>query len=176
MKKINHILLAGIIVALSAFTWKISTKWNIANNYSIKFAGTDAEGIFKKMTGEVAFDPNNLSAANFSFTVDVNSINTGNGMKNKHAVSDKWFDAEKYPSIVFNSKSFTQSGNSYVVSGKMTIHGISKDMKVPFTFEKNTLAAKFSVNRMDFKVGTMDGMSKKVSNEIKLDVLIPLTK
>jgi polyisoprenoid-binding protein YceI len=176
MKKTNSLLLAGLIVLLSAFTWKAATNWEIADNYAIKFSGTDVEGIFKKMSGDVVFDANNLSSANFSFTIDVASINTGNGMKNKHAVSDKWFDSENFPSLVFKSKSFTKSGNGYTVSGTMTIHGITKLITVPFAFSNNTLAANFSVNRLDFKVGTMEGMSEKVSNEIKLDVTIPLKK
>lgn len=29
---------------------------------------------------------------------------------------------------------------------------------------------------MDFKIGTMEGMSKKVSNEIKIDFSVPVTK
>jgi polyisoprenoid-binding protein YceI len=176
MKKINSLSLAGFIVLLSAFAWKTTTNWKISDSYSIQFAGTDAEGIFKKMSGNVDFDASNLSAAKFSFTIDVASINTGNGMKNKHAVSDKWFDAENFPTLVFKSKSFSKTANGYTVSGSMTIHNITKEMTVPFTFNNNKVAAKFSVNRMDFKVGNMEGMSKKVSNEIKLDVSIPLNK
>jgi len=37
----------------------------------------------------------------------VASINTGNGMKNTHAKSEKWVDAEKYPTITFNSGSIS---------------------------------------------------------------------
>ena len=96
-------------------------------------------------------------------------------MKNKHAVSDKWFDAKKYPSIKFNSKKVTKTTHGYDVTGTMNIHGVSKEMTIPFTFTNNTINTKFSVNRLDFNVGTMEGMSKKVSNEIKLDVSIPLT-
>jgi len=53
----------------------------MAEGYFIKVAGTDAEGIFKTMSGDIQFDENNLDASKFSI-----SINTGNGMKNKHAV------------------------------------------------------------------------------------------
>ena len=176
MRNLNTLLLAGSVLVLSAFTWYTSTNWKIADNYSIKFTGTEVDGIFKTLKGDVEFDPSKLSDANFSFTVDVNSINTGNGMKNKHAVSDKWFDAKKYPNIVFKSKSFSKSGNTYTVKGDMNIHGKTKEVSVPFSFEGNKIEAKFSVNRLDYNVGTMEGMSKKVSNEIKLTVSIPLKK
>ncbi len=176
MKDIKYFFLATAVLALSAFTWKTVTKWKIDENYSIRFVGTDAEGIFKKLSGEVVFEESNLESSSFSFVVDVNSINTGNGMKNKHAISDKWFDAEEYPNISFKSTNFTKSKVGYSVNGELTMHGISKKMTVPFTFEKDVVAAKFSVKRLDFKVGTMEGNSKKVSDEIKLDVSIPLIK
>lgn len=176
MKKVNTFFLAGFILILSAFTWHSATNWNIADDYSIRFSGTEVEGIFKTLKGEVEFEPTKLSDASFSFTVAVNSINTGNGMKNKHAISDKWFDAKKFPTIVFKSSSFSKSGDSYTVKGDMTVHGITKDVSVPFSFEGNKIEAKFSVNRLDYKIGTMEGMSKKVSNEIKLNVSIPLKK
>ena len=45
-----------------------------------------------------------------------------------------------------------------------------------FQFEKSTFISRFSVNRLDYQVGTMKGMMKKVSNEIKLDFSIPVSE
>lgn len=176
MKTFIYLIAAGAFLIFSAFTITNSINWKITQNHSVKFSGTDAEGVFKKLKGEVSFDVNDLDNSKFAFTVDVNSINTGNGMKNKHAVSDKWFDAENYPTITFISSKITKEGDQFNVLGKMTIHGISKDMTIPFSFNNNTITTNFSVNRMDFKVGTMNGMSKKVSDKISLDVTIPMAK
>lgn len=176
MKKSKFLLALSTIIVLSAFTFKSSVNWKISDGYSIKFSGTDAEGIFKDLKGDVQFDNANPENSSFSFSVAVNSINTGKGMKNKHAVSDKWFDAEKYPNITFKSSSVSKAGDAFKVTGIMNIHGVSKEMTIPFAFNNNSFSSQFSVNRMDFGVGTMEGMSKKVSNEIKLDVTIPVTK
>lgn len=176
MKTISYFFVAGAFILFSAFSVVTSTTWKVSDNYSVKFAGTDAEGVFKTLKGDVSFSADDLSSSKFDFTVDVNSINTGNGMKNKHAVSDKWFDAEKYPKITFKSSKIVKADSQFKVTGTMTIRGISKEMTIPFTFKNNTIEAKFSVNRMDYKVGTMEGMSKKVSDKISLDVTIPLTK
>lgn len=176
MKTINYLLFAGTLILFSAFTINNAFNWKVAKDHSVKFAGTDAEGIFQTLSGDVKFDQNDLVASEFSFTVDVKSINTGNGMKNKHAISDKWFDAEKFPSITFVSQKIAKENNQFVAKGKLQIHGVTKDVSIPFSFIDNTIKAKFSVNRMDFKVGTMEGMSKKVSDKIDLNVSIPLTK
>lgn len=176
MTKINFLGMVAAIICLSAFTISNSMSWEIAEGYSIKFEGTDAEGIFKTMTGDISFNENDLASSSFSTSIDVASINTGNGMKNKHAVSKKWFDAEQYPSINFNSSSFAKTDAGYAVTGTLEIHGTKKEVTIPFTFSDNTFNGKFSVNRMDYGVGTMKGMSKKVSNEIKLEISVPVNQ
>lgn len=164
------------VVTLSAFTTLEIVDWKITDGYSIKFSGTDAEGVFKTFTGDIQFDENDLASSNCSLQIDVSSINTGNGMKNKHAISDKWFDAKQFPNIEFQSEAFAKSETGYSVTGKMKIHGVEKDITIPFTFENNVFRSSFSVNRLDYGVGTMKGSSKKVSNEIKLDISIPVTE
>ncbi len=176
MKTITYFIISGAIILLSAFTINESVNWKISNNHSIKFMGTEVEGIFKDLKGSVQFDENNLAISKVSFVVDVNSINTGNGTKNKHAVSEKWFNAKEYPFIKFEASKFTKSANGYTATGAMTIHGVTKEITIPFSFENAMFKSKFSVNRMDFKIGTMKGMSKKVSNAIELNVIIPVTK
>ena len=176
MKTINYLIISGAIILLSAFTISNSLNWKIAKNHSIQFSGTEVEGVFKDLKGSVQFDEANLEASKVSFTVAVSSINTGNGTKNKHAVSDKWFDADQFPNIIFEATKFVKTTNGYNATGNMTIHGITKELSIPFTFINDTFTSKFSVNRMDFKIGTMKGMSKKVSNAIELDVTIHVTK
>jgi polyisoprenoid-binding protein YceI len=176
MKKLSLAVLVAATLVFSAFTTLQSIDWNISNDYKINFKGTDAEGIFKTFKGDISFNENDLASSKFSVNVDINSINTGNGMKNKHAKSDKWFDAKKYPSITFNSSKFSKSTNGYLVEGTLEMHGVKKEIKIPFTFINNTFKGNFSVNRVDYGVGTMEGMSKKVSNEINIDITVPVTK
>ena len=175
MKQVTYFFFGCTLLFLTAFTIKNSTDWKISKGYQVKFSGTDAEGIFKKLSGNIQFDVKNIDSAFCNLIIDVKSINTGNGMKNKHALSDKWFAAEKYPTIEFSSKLFSKSENGYTVTGVLKIHGIEKQITIPFKFENSTFTSKFSVNRIDYKVGTMKGMMKKVSNEIKLEISIPVS-
>lgn len=174
MKKNNSILLLAVaIIALCSFTISSATSWEISKDFSLKFTSKDPSGVFSKMTGTVVFDENNLSDANFDLKVDVASINTGNGMQNKHAKSKKWFDAEKYPNIQFKSKSFSKTNSGYTVKGTMKIHGVEKEFDVPFTFKNQTFKAEFKVNRNDFNIGEA---TAKVPAVMEIDVTIPVTK
>ena len=53
------------------------------------------------------------------------------------------------------------------------MHGVEKEMTLPFTLSNNVFKSTFSVNRIDFKIGES---MKKVSDEIKLEVSIPVNK
>lgn len=176
MKKILFTVLVLATVVLSSFTIYNAINWGINDGYSIKFKGTDVEGKFEKIKGDISFDADNLATSKFSIAVEVESIATGNWLKNRHAKGEKWFDADKYPNIYLKSSKFSKSTSGYIVEGTLEIHGIKKQVSIPFTFSNNVFKSNFSVNRIDYGVGTLEGMSKKVSNEIKIEIAIPVTK
>src|SRR3982751_1095108 len=116
MKKYIYPAAAVLILLGSAFTF-VATSWQIADGYNIEFSSSDANGVFKTFKGAIVFDEQNPAASKFDVTIDAASINTGNGMQNKHAKSDEWFDVAKYPQIRYTSRSFVKSGNGYQVTG-----------------------------------------------------------
>lgn len=176
MKKINLLFVTVFSSVIVAFTINNAINWQIKEGYQLKFSGTKVEGNFGKIKGTILFDENNLSTSKFDLLIDVESIATGNWLMNRHAKGDNWFDAEKYPTIHFVSSKFTKTSNGYVVNGDLIMHGVKKEIAIPFTFSNSVFKAVFSVNRMDYKIGTMEGMSKKVSNKIDLDISIPVVK
>ncbi|GAA3933166.1 polyisoprenoid-binding protein [Chitinophaga oryziterrae] len=165
-----------LIAAVFAFT-VVSPVWKITDKYNISFSSNEAGGIFKTFKGSIAFDEQNLAVSNFDVTVDVASINTGNGLQNKHAKSDEWFDAAKYPVIHYVSKKIVKAGNAYQVTGDLEIHGVKKEFTIPFTFKRTgstaTFNGTFNVNRNDFHIGKPGG---DVSDIIKVEVAVPVTK
>ncbi len=177
MNKLMYPIAAVLILAGSAFTFIAAQNWQISDGYSIAFSSDDASGIFKGFKGSVAFDEQNPAASKFDVTIDVATINTGNGLQNKHAKSDEWFDGTKYPQIRFTSQKVIKAGNGYQVTGDLEIHGVRKATTIPFTFKKTAtgglFAGSFTVNRNDFKLGKPGG---DVGEQIKLDISVPVTK
>jgi polyisoprenoid-binding protein YceI len=174
MKKSMYPLAAIIIMLGSAFTFIQSQDWKIADNYSIKFEGGDPSGEFKGLKGTISFDPANLATSKFNVSIDVASINTGNGMKNTHAKSAKWFDAEKYPTINFTSSEITKSATGFEAKGTLEMHGVKKEIMVPFTFTNNVFAGAIEVNRLDYNVNTEEPAHG--SAKFKVDITVPVTK
>ena len=172
MKNIVLLSAAFMLMGTSAFTVAYNQGWQIAAGHSIKFATNKAEGNFKTFSGEVVFNESNLAASSFNVQIDVASINTGNGLKNNHAKSDKWFDAKKYPQIKFISSAINKSATGFEAKGSLEMHGVKKEVTIPFTFGNNTFKGSLSVNRKDYGiVGIGD-----VGNTVKLDIVVPVTK
>src|SRR5277367_5548127 len=133
MKKLIYPLIAIVLIVGSAFTVFKSQDWKIADTSFVKFDGGDPSGQFEGMKGAISFDPNDLANSKFDVTIDVTTINTGNGMKNTHAKSEKWFDTEKYPTIQFTSSAITKAAAGYEAKGMLTMHGVTKEIVIPFT-------------------------------------------
>lgn len=177
MKKLVYPILAVAILSLSAFKTLSSIDWKIADGYAIAFKGKNAKGIFKELKGTVKFDENNLAASSFNMTVDVASINTGNGTKNKDAKSEKWFDVKKYPNITFASKKMATTDNGYMVSGDLTIRDVTKTVDIPFSFSNNTFIGSFMINRLDYGIGSTKGMKgNSAGKEIEVSLKVPVTQ
>jgi polyisoprenoid-binding protein YceI len=176
MKKIILPVALFATITLSAYTAVNTIVWKVKEGFAIKFSGTDANGAFENFKGNIQFDEKNPENSKFDIVIETASIATGNGMKNRHAKSDKWFSAKQFPTIQFVSNKVTNSNGQYIAQGILTMHGVEKLVSIPFTFSKNVFHGTFSVNRMDFGVGDMEGMSKKVSNQIDLDITVPVTE
>lgn len=176
MAKFNFLGMVAVIIFLSAFTINNSVSWNISEGYSIKFTNKEASGVFSDLQGDIQFDETNLEASKFDMKIDVSSINTGNGMKNKHAKGSKWFDSKQFPTINFTSKSFAKAASGYTVTGTLAMHGTEKEITIPFTFENNVFEGSFNVDRVEYGIGSTKGMSKKVPLDIQLDISVPVSK
>ena len=177
MKKVFYPLAASLLLLTSATIALNPQDYKLKEGYSIAFKSKDPSGVFKDAKGSFKFEENDLANSSINLTFKVNSISTGNGMMNKKAQTEEWFDAEKNPEIKFESTKITKSGEGYNVLGNLTIKGITKSKKVPMKVVKSgndlILTGAFGVNRIDFKVGKK---SDAVPDVMNINYTIPVTK
>jgi polyisoprenoid-binding protein YceI len=178
MKRLTYPLAAAVIILASAFTIIRSVDWKISDDYAIKFTSDDPSGVFQGLKGTISFDENDLANSKFDVSIDVATINTGNGMKNTHAKSEKWFDADKYPLIQFSSMEITKVADGYQAKGSLEMHGVKKDFIIPFTFAKTdkggVFMSSFQINRLDFNINTAEPAHG--ASSFKVDISVPVTK
>jgi polyisoprenoid-binding protein YceI len=174
MKKLMYPFAAIVIMAASAFTVIKSQDWKISDNYSVKFDGGDPSGEFKGLKGTISFDPANLATSKFDVSIDVATINTGNGMKNTHAKSAMWLDVEKYPVIKFTSSAISKTASGYEAKGILELHGVQKEVSIPFTFQNNVFAGSFEVNRLDYNINVAEPAHG--SSKFTVNISVPVTQ
>lgn len=178
MKNIVYPLIAAFILLTSATSVLVSTfSYKVKEGHSIRFESKDPSGVFKKMQGDVIFDEKNLDNSSFNLSIDVASISTGNGMKNKKAMTSEWFSAAKYPKIEFKSTKLVKTEKGYQVHGNMMLKGVKRFRKIPMNVVKSKGELKFVgsfwVDRSFYKIGKP---SKATPNKLKIIYSIPVTK
>lgn len=146
--------------------WKVDPTSEI--KFTIKNAGISVDGKFKTFTAEITFDPEHLDKSHIEGSIDVNSIDTGIGSRDKHLRSEDYFDIVKYPKITFKSEQIFKYEGNYVARGKLTIKNVTKELLVPIHFtpkQDNKAHFKSTVllNRIDYGVG---GKSLMMSDEL----------
>ena len=172
-----------------------ATKWTIDKAHSnVKFAIThlvvsEVEGSFKLFDGSMETTKDDYSDAKINFTVDVNSINTDNDMRDKHLKSDDFFNAEKYHTMKFQSTSFTPAGgNKYKLAGNLTIRDVTKPVVFDVTYggtanmmgkTKAGFKAKTTINRFDYNLKwdkATEAGGLVVSKDVDLIVNVEMNK
>ncbi len=164
-----------IAVFLGTSAFKVvsnATLWKVKEDaYSVKFTSSKFDGAFKGLKSELLFDENNLAASKLTATIDANTINTGNGMRNKHA--KQGLDAKTFSTVKFVSNAITKTASGYEASGNLTIKDITKQIKIPFTFTKaadgGAFVGTFSVKPADYNV-TKSGTPEVLDFQLNVPV------
>lgn len=89
-----------------------------------------AWGRFNDLSGTFSLDEADPSRSMLDFQVKTASVDTGNPARDKHLRSPDFFNAIQYPTITFKSKSVAKVGEAYEVTGELTLHGVTRLIKV----------------------------------------------
>ena len=198
ISKLTSTLLATLLIFIvSGFTnvqeERKATQWKIdpvhSNiSFEVSHFFTPVQGSFKEYDSQIFFSPDNLEESSVSIEIQVSSIFTDNDRRDGHLQSPDFFNAEKYPTIAFESSKITSEGdNKFTAHGNLTIKDVTKDVELPFTLlgvqdhpqKENTKVAgmkiDYTIDRTDFKVGTGDWAATTiVGDEVDISIALEL--
>ena len=87
-------------------------------------------GKFTKSSGTVVLD-RAAKTGTVDVTIDMSSVDIGNDKLDAELVTDKFFDAAKYPSATYKGTQIRFDGDKPVeVIGTLTMHGITKPVNL----------------------------------------------
>jgi polyisoprenoid-binding protein YceI len=89
-------------------------------------------GQFNEFAGSLTLDGSDPTASSAQLTAETASIDTRNPDRDGHLKSADFLDVESFPTLTFTSTSVSGNGESFVVTGDITIHGVTKSVDVKF--------------------------------------------
>ena len=142
-------------------------------SFSIKNFGLKTDGTLTGLQGSLDADPSSAEPKAINLSVDANTINTDNKMRDNHLRKAEYFDVAKFPRLTFTASSFSKTATGYLVKGNLTIKGTTKVIEVNCTTTKDNggilFKGSFPINRRHFKVG---GGSISLSDDLTVNFQI----
>jgi polyisoprenoid-binding protein YceI len=92
-------------------------------------------GQFNQFKGTVETNGDDFTTARVHFGAAINSISTNNEQRDEHLRAGDFFDAEKFPDLLFEGESMEKTGeDEYKLRGMLTIKGVSKKLVLDAEF------------------------------------------
>ena len=192
--KIRNAALFLLFASLSALAQ--TSTWNIDPNHStaqftVRHMGlSNVSGTFNKVSGTAQMDEKDFTKSSVDAVIDVASVDTRVEMRDNDLRSDHFFDVAKYPTMEFKSKRIEKQGDGYKLIGDLTMHGVTKEVKLNMDEPSGVLtdskgnmhrgfSASTSINRKDWGMtynSLLQSGDAVVGDTIKIQIDAELVK
>jgi len=174
-------LAAALLLALASPPWS-APAWADALRFRVQpeasevtFKATsrlmNADGRFHRLAGEIVVDPKDLSTARVTLSIEAASIDTGIGRRDNHLRSEDFFDVRQFSSITFESLRVEGAGRRATVFGRLTLHGVTRELAVPVEVDLTDVAmvatGEFVINRRDYGIAYQSSVNP-IGNEVRV--------
>lgn len=151
--------MTALPTGLVAGTWNIDPSHTEAS-FTVRHAGISKVRGTVAVTGGAITVGDDLELSAVTATLDPSTITTGDAGRDGHLKSGDFFDVEKFGEWTFTSTSVKTDGDDYVVTGDLTIHGVTKSVDLavefggaatdPFGNQRAGFSATLPISRKDF--------------------------
>lgn len=138
-----------------ATTFKFSNDGSKVGFVGAKVTGKH-EGGFNVFSGTLELPGADFTKARVKASVQTRSVFTDSEKLTGHLQSPDFFDAEKFPEATFVSTAIVANGETFNVTGDLSLHGVTKSITFPAKLAVQGDAVKvnadFAINRKDFGI------------------------
>src|SRR5258707_948413 len=135
-KTVTAVLFLSAVVAAQVST---ARPYPIDNNHSTIGFSVSIMGGLSKVSGKftdfaitLTNDDKDITKSSVKVVIKAASINTGIPARDHELGTETFFDAAKYPEITFQSTRIERIGKQLIAIGTFTMHGVSKEIALPF--------------------------------------------
>jgi polyisoprenoid-binding protein YceI len=127
--------------------WSIDGKTSKVQFYTKNGASMSVAGSFRDVTGEIRYAPSQPDASRVVARIPLTTLETSIAKRNSDLMGADYFNVERFATASFVSTRFRRDvGGKYLLSGKFTLHGVTKNVDIKMELPKidtakNRLAA-----------------------------------
>jgi polyisoprenoid-binding protein YceI len=187
----SAIALLLTLTAAAQDTWQLDPPHSSAQ-FSVRHLGVSTvRGAFTKVSGTVQYDSASPGKSSIQATIETASVDTRVEMRDNDLRSPRFLDAQKFPTITFQSKKVEAAGAGKLkVTGDLTIKGVTKEVvidvdgptpaiKDPMGKDRLRMGASATtkINRNDFGVSGLPGIvGDEITITLDIEMIKPLPK
>ena len=187
---LSSVLLFGAASALAS-DWDLDASHSRVGFGVRHMMVSTVHGSFGKFTGGVALDDADITKSKVHLEIDASSITTQNDKRDEHLRSPDFFDAAKFPKIVFDSTKVEKRGaDGLNVTGNLTIKNVTKpvvltvsgltgEVKDPWGGVRRGATATTKINRKDFGLTwnkALETGGVVVGDDVTIELEVELSK
>jgi polyisoprenoid-binding protein YceI len=120
------ILAESSVTVIPAGTWSIDPSWSSLEFEVRKLGIVNIKGRAPGLSGTISGG----EAASIDGAVDASTITTFDADRDAHLQSPDFFDTQRHPELRFESTSVEAQGGELVVSGELTIKGVTNPVEL----------------------------------------------
>lgn len=154
---------------------------NVGFSVPIMNGLSKVKGKFTDFTVTLNVDEKDITKSSVNVVIKATSIDTGIENRDKHLRTADFFDVEKYPDITFQSSRIEKKGKQFIAHGPLTVHGVTKDIALPFTVTGTSesadktkksvgYSASIVLNRRDYGINWNHRVPGFVGDNITVDI------
>ncbi len=173
----------------SKTTWKLDPAHTIVEFSAKHLMITTVKGRIPDVKGTIYIDEKNPKNSSVEATLNAASLDTRTEQRDQHLRSADFLEVEKYPEIKFRSTRIQGEGESFKVTGDLTIRDVTKPItldvelegrtKDPWGGERVGFSAKGKIDRRDFGLTwnqVLEAGGVVVGNDIKISLEVQAVK
>ena len=173
---------------LTAGVWTVDASHTEAS-FSVRHAGiSKVRGTVGVTEGTITVG-DDLEATAVNVTLDPSTVTTGDANRDGHLKSGDFFDVENHPTMTFKSTGITADGGDFLLTGDLSLHGVTKSVTFELEFEGVTqdpwgntragFSAKTEINRKDWGLewnAPLEAGGVLIGEKVKIDLEIEAVK
>ena len=151
---------------------------------------TNVTGKFDQFEADLETEGDDFATSQIQVKIATASVNTNNTQRDQHLRNSDFFEIDRHPEILFTSTKIEKvDGENYVVSGNLTLKGISKAVnlnveyngltKDPWGGQRAGFAITGKINRAEFGLSFNTALETggfALGDEVKINAEVQFVK